>query len=193
MRGRLFVVPKISGLVRAFILYKLQKMENYKEKLPRYLMHEAENKRGELAHAIKEYKDCIEILQSIKRTHKKDGSDFQNLRKNFETPESVRLGRWFCVYTKYTEISARRNGELHKIQLEYHNAEDEPTADEIEAEIKKHIEKYKGRLADAENDAQKFDGEVDELTKITEKLGEFLDKLESGNDYKLREILKKAL
>ena len=135
-------------------------MENYKEKLPRYLMHEAENKGGELAHAIKEYKDCIEILQSIKRVHKKDGSDFQNLRKNFDTPESVRIGRWFCVFSKYAQVNARRDGESHKIQLEYHNTEDEPTADEIEAEIKKHIEKYKGRLADAENDAQKFGGEA---------------------------------
>lgn len=168
-------------------------MENYKEKLPRYLMHEAENKRGELAHAIKTYKNALEILGSIKRVHKKDGSDFQNLWKNFETPENVRLGRWFCVFSKYAQVNARRDGESHKIQLEYHNAEDEPTADEIEAEIKTHIEKYKKRLADAENDAQKFGGEVDELAKITEKLGEFLDKLESGNDYKLRDILKKAL
>lgn len=79
--------------------------------------------------------------------------------------------------------------------MDYHDATamEDVTADEIEAEIKKHIEKYRGRLADAERDAQKFDGEIDELAKITEKLGEFLDKLESGNDYKLREALKKAL
>lgn len=170
-------------------------MENYKQKLPDYLRFEAKNKREELAHAIKEYKDCIEILQSIKRTHKKDGSDFQNLWKNFETPETVRLGRWYCVYTKYTEINARRNGEHHKIQLEGHDATamQDVTADEIEAEIKTHLEKYKDRLAKAENNAAKFDGEVDELAKITEKLGEFLDKLEGGNDYKLRDALKKAL
>lgn len=170
-------------------------MENYKQKLPDYLRFEAKNKREELAHAIKEYKDRIEILQSIKRTHKKDGSDFQNLWKNFDAPESVRLGRWFCVYTKYTEISARRNGELHKIQLEGHDATamQDVTADEIEAEILAHLEKYKERLKKAENNAAKFDGEIDELAKITEKLGEFLDKLESGNDYKLRDALKKAL
>lgn len=168
-------------------------MENYKEKLPLRINHEAGKTREELAHAIKIYKNALEILESIKRVHKKDGSDFQNLWKNFDMPENVRLGRWQCVFSKYAQINARRDGESHKIQLEYHNAEDEPTADEIEAEIKKHIEKYKNRLADAENDAQKFGGEVDELAKITEKLGDFLDKLESGNDYKLREILKKAL
>lgn len=168
-------------------------MENYKEKLPFYLKKEAENKEKDLAHAVKTYKNAIEILKSIKRTHKKDGTDFQNLWKNFETPQNVRLGRWFCVFSKYAEISARRDGESHKIQLEYHNAEDEPTADEIEAEIQKHIEKYEKRLESAENDAKMFGGEVDELAKITEKLGEFLDGLQSENDYKLRDLLKKAL
>ena len=170
-------------------------MENYKEKLPRYLKSDAESKKAEIKQAISDYKACIEILESIKRTHKKDGSDFQNLWKNFETPETVRLGRWFCVYTKYTEISARRNGELHKIQLEGHDATSmqDVTADEIEAEILAHLEKYKDRLAKAENNAAKFDGEVEELAKITEKLGEFLDWLDSGNDYKLRDALKKSL
>ena len=51
----------------------------------------ATKKMEELQHTIKTYKNAIEILQSIKRTHKKDGSDFQNLWKNFETPENVRL------------------------------------------------------------------------------------------------------
>lgn len=168
-------------------------MENYKERLPRYLKHEAENKKTELMHAVKSYWNCIEILQSIKRTHKKDGSDFQNLRKNFETPQNVRLGRWFCTSSKYPEISARRDGESHKIQLEHHDATQETTADEIEAEIQKHIEKYKNRLADAKNDLAKFDGDLEKLAKITEKIGEFLDGLESGNDYKLKDALKKAL
>ena len=84
-------------------------MENYKEKLPRYLKNDAESKKEEIKQAIADYKACIEILESIKRTHKKDGSDFQNLWKNFEAPESVRLGWWYCVFSKYAEINAYRN------------------------------------------------------------------------------------
>lgn len=168
-------------------------MENYKEKLPRRLKNDATKKAEELAHTIKTYENAIEILESIKRVHKKDGSDFQNLWKNFDAPKSVRLGRWYCVSSKYAEVNARRDGESHKIQLEYHNAKDEPTADEIEAEIKKHIEKYEGRLAKAKTNYEKRNGEVEQLAQITEKLGDFLDNLESGNDYKLRDLLKNAL
>ena len=168
-------------------------MENYKEKLPRWLKNDATKKAEELQHTIKTYKNAIEILQSIKRVHKKDGTEFQNLWKNFDAPESVRLGRWHCVFSKYAEVNARRDGESHKIQLEYHNAEDEPTADEIEAEIKKHIEKYEGRLAKAKTNYAKRDGEVKQLAQITGKLGEFLDGLQSENDYKLRDLLKNAL
>lgn len=83
-------------------------MENYKQKLPDYLRFEAKNKRGELRDAVKTYTACIEVLESIKRVHKKDGSDFQNLWKNFDMPENVRLGRWFCVYSKYAQVTAYR-------------------------------------------------------------------------------------
>lgn len=170
-------------------------MENYKEKLPNWLKNDAKSKKEELAHAIKSYKNAIEILESIKRTHKKDGSDFQNLWKNFETPENVRLCWWYCVYTKYTTIHSYWDGEHHEIQLEGHDATamQDVTADEIEEEIKNGIEKYKGRLKDAENNYALFDGEVEQLAQITAKLGEFLDGLQSENDYKLRELLKKAL
>ena len=115
-------------------------MENYKEKLQRYLKSDAESKKAEIKQAISDYKACIEILESIKRTHKKDGSDFQNLWKNFETPENVRIGRRVCVFSKYATIHGYLNGN-HEIQLDYHTVEQNPTADEIEAEIKKHIEK----------------------------------------------------
>lgn len=167
-------------------------MENYKEKLPRYLKNDAESKKREIEQAIEDYKACIEILESIKRAHKKDGSDFQNLWKNFETPENVRIWRRICVFSKYATIHGYLNGH-HEIQLDYHTAEQNPTADEIEAEIKKHIEIHRGRLADAENDLKKFDAEVEQLANLTEKVGEFLDWLESKNDYKLRELLKKVL
>lgn len=149
-------------------------MENYKEKLPRYLKIDAGSKKEEIKQAIADYKACIEILESIKRTRKKDGSDFQNLWKNFETPENVRIGRRVCVFSKYATIHGYLNGN-HEIQLDYHTVEQNPTADEIEAEIKKHIEKYRGRLADAENNLKKFDDEVEQLANLTEKVGEFLD------------------
>lgn len=167
-------------------------MENYKAKLPHYLKMDAEGKKEEIKQAIADYKACIEILENIKRTHKKDGADFQNLWKNFETPENVRIGRRVCVFSKYATIHGYLNGN-HEIQLDYHTVEQNPTADEIEAEIKKHIEIYKGRLANAENDLKKFDDEVEQLANLTEKVGEFLDWLESKNDYKLRELLKKVL
>lgn len=170
-------------------------MENYKEKLPKWLKNDATKKAEELQHTIKTYQNAIEILQSIKRTHKKDGSDFQNLWKNFETPENVRLSWWYCVYTKYAKINAYWDGELHEIELEGHDATkmEDVRADEIEEEIKKHIEEYEGRLAKAKTNYEKRAGEVEQLAQITEKLGEFLDGLQSENDYKLRDLLKNVL
>lgn len=170
-------------------------MENYKEKLPKWLKNDATKKAEELQHTIKAYKNAIEILQSIKRTHKKDGSDFQNLWKNFETPENVRLSWWYCVYTKYARINAYWDGEHHEIELEGHSviAMEDVRADEIEEEIKKHIEKYEGRLAKAKTNYEKRAGEVEQLAQITGKLGEFLDGLQSENDYKLRDLLKNVL
>jgi hypothetical protein len=170
-------------------------MENYKEKLPKWLKNDATKKAEELAHTIKTYQNAIEILQSIKRTHKKDGSDFQNLWKNFETPENVRFSWWYCVYTKYARINAYWDGEHHEIELEGHDATamEDVKADEIEEEIKKHIEKYEGWLAKAKTNYEKRAGEVEQLAQITEKLGEFLDGLQSENDYKLRDLLKNIL
>lgn len=84
-------------------------MENYKAKLPRYLKSDAESKKREIEQAIADYKACIEILESIKRMHKKDGVDFQNLWKNFETPENVRIGRQVCVFSKYATIHGYLN------------------------------------------------------------------------------------
>lgn len=168
-------------------------MENYKERFPRWLKNEAENKKAELQQAITDYKACIEILESIKRTSKKDGSDFQNLFKNFEMPENVRLGWWFVVYSKYGQIHSYRNGTHQEIILESHDIKDEVSADQLEAEIKQHIEKYKNWLNDAENDLKKFDDDLSGFSEIVANLGQFLDNLESGNDYKLRESLKKVL
>lgn len=165
-------------------------MENYKEKLPHRLRRDAEKTAQRLAETVETYKKSLELLQGIKRLHKKDGSDFQNVLKNFETPQGACISWGYVITTKYVEISAR---PLPKISLERHDIGDELTADEIEAEIQKHIEKYKGRIAEAENNAQRFGGELDELAKITEKLGEFLDGLQSENDYKLRDLLKNAL
>jgi uncharacterized FlaG/YvyC family protein len=66
-------------------------------------------------------------------------------------------------------------------------------ADEIEEEIKEQIEKYKNRIEEAEKNAKQWDGEVEELAKLTGQIGEFLDNIKSGNDYKLRDILEHAL
>lgn len=175
-----------------FYSYSYYTMENYKEKLPRWLKHEAESKKAEIQQSIADYKACIEILESIKRTHKKDGTDFQNLFKNFDYPENVRIWWRNVVYSKYWEINWYLNG-CHEIHLEAHQMGEEVSANTFEAEIKQAIENYKRWLADAENDLLKWDGELDKLASITETLGEFLDNLESGNDYKLRETLKKVL
>lgn len=167
-------------------------MENYKEKLPRWLKNDAQNKEKELQQAIVDYKACIKILESIQRTHKKDGTDFQNLFKNFDTPENVRIWWRYCVFSRYVKINWYLDGS-HEIMLEYHETSEELTANTVEAEIKQAIEKYKKWLADAEKDLEKWGGELEKLASITETLGEFLDNLESGNDYKLRETLKKVL
>lgn len=153
-------------------------------------MQEAENKKKDLVQTVEIYKKSLEVLQSIKRVYKKDGSNFQNLLKNFETPEGVYISRYYVITSKYLQVNSY---PLPKIMLEYHNISDEPTAEEIEAEIKLHIEKYTKRIKEAENNLAKFNGELEQLSKITEKLGEFLDGLQSGNDYKLRDLLKKAL
>lgn len=164
-------------------------MENYAEKLPRYIRHEAEQKKAELLKSVENYKGCLKILESIKRAHKKDGGDFANVFKNFEMPGRASFGWWNCAYSKYAEITEYP----HRILLNYHDWQDQPTADEIEAELKEHTEKYKTRIAEAENDVKRFDGELDELASLGEKIGDFLDNLKSENDYKMRDILKRVL
>lgn len=58
-------------------------MENYKAKLPHYLKMDAESKKEEIKQAIADYKACIEILESIKRTHKKRRRRFSKLMEKF--------------------------------------------------------------------------------------------------------------
>jgi len=185
-----------------------------KERLAQKLQSNAQKVKGDLLGTVASYKKCIEILEGIKRTHKKDGSDFQNVLKNFEMPAGASMYWELVVFNNELRISAYPE----KIYLEgYENdpekvAEMEKTdpsrvihnwayvkdgyyknADEIEEEIKKQIGKYKERLKRAENDLAKFDGEFTELQKIADTFGDFLENLQSDNDYKLTRILKEAL
>lgn len=188
-------------------------MENYKTKLVRYLKDNATTKKAEILKSIEDYKACIKILEWIKRVHKKDGSDFQNVLKNFEMPEGSRIYWELVVFTNELRISAYP----HKIYLNGYETDEAKVqakkeaspreicgggylkewyyknADEIEEEIKEQIGKYKERLKKAENNASQRDAEVNELADLTGKIGEFLDNLKSENDYKFRDILEHAL
>lgn len=188
-------------------------MENYKEKLVRYLMDNAKTKKAEILTSIENYKKCLEILEGVKRIHKKDGTDYQNVLKNFQMPEGARMYRELVVFTNWLRISAYP----HKIYLDGYETDPDKVqamkekdprsicgggylkewyyknADEIEEEIKEQIEKYKNRIEEAEKNAKQRDGEVEQLAKLTGQIGEFLDNIKSGNDYKLRDILEHAL
>jgi hypothetical protein len=52
--------------------------------IARHFESSAEKIKNELRETVESYKKRLEILGGIKRTHKKDGSDFQNRLKNFE-------------------------------------------------------------------------------------------------------------
>ena len=95
-------------------------MENYKEKLVRYLKDNATTKKAEILKSIEDYKACIKILEWIKRVHKKDGSDFQNVLKNFEMPEGSRIYWELVVFTNELRISAYP----HKIYLNWYETDE---------------------------------------------------------------------
>ena len=188
-------------------------MENYSKKLVIYLNNNAEEQKKNILHSIESYKKYLEILKDIKRVHKKDGGDYENTLRNFQMPEGAVIYWELVVFNNELRISTPSG----KIYLNGYETDEEKVkakkekepreicggwylkegyyknADEIEEEIKEAIKKYEGRVEEAENDAKQRDAEVKELSKLTEKIGEFLDNIQSENDYKLRDILKKAL
>jgi hypothetical protein len=52
--------------------------------MARQFERDAQKIKNELRENVESYKKKLEILEGIKRTHKKDGADFQNRLKNFE-------------------------------------------------------------------------------------------------------------
>ena len=188
-------------------------MENYSKKLVTYLKSNAEEQKKKILHSVESYKKCLEILKGIKRIHKKDGGDYENTLRNFQMPEGAVIYWELIVFHNELRISAYPE----KIYLNGYETDEEKVkakkekepreicgggylkewyyknADEIEEEIKETIKKYEGRLEEAENNAKQRDAEIKELGKLTEKIGEFLDNIQSENDYKLRDILKNAL
>ena len=186
-----------------------------KQRLAHKLESNAQKVKADLVERVADYKKKIEMLEGIKRTHKKDGSEFQHLLKNFEAPEGVRIYRGEIGLHKGVIVS----DYPHEITLEVEETDKEKVeemkqkdagrgwylapyywtewyyknADEMEEEIKKEIEKHKERLRRAENDLEKFEGEFSELQKIADSFGDFLENLQSDNDYILTRILKEAL
>ena len=188
-------------------------MENYKTKLVWRLTHNAEEKKKEILHSVETYTKCLEILKGIKRVKKKDGTDFKDTIKNFEMPEGARMYWELVVFTNELRISAYPEKiyldgyETDPAKVEAKKQKDPRSicgggflkewyykdADEIEEEIKETIVKYENRLNEAKNNAKKWDKEVKQLAKLTEKIGDFLDNIESKNHYKLCDILEHAL
>lgn len=188
-------------------------MENYKTKLVWRLTNNAEEKKKEILHSVESYTKCLEVLKGIKRIKKKDGTDFKDTIKNFEMPEGARMYWELVVFTNELRISAYPEKiyldgyETDPAKVEAKKQKDPRSifwggyiregyykdADEIEEEIKATILKYESRLNEAKNNAKKWDKEVKQLAKITEKIGDFLDNIESKNHYKLCDILEHAL
>lgn len=185
----------------------------YKSNFARALESKAQKIKGDLLGTVANYKKCLEILENIKRVHKKDGSDFQNVLKNFEMPEGAELYREHVVFENQLRISAYPQ----KIYLDgYENDADKveemrkknperliniyglktfyyKDADEIEQEIKETADKYRERIKKAEQNANNWDADVEKLKDAVKGLTDLLDNLGDENDYKLVQILKEAL
>lgn len=174
-----------------------------------------QEKLAELQDYIQSCIDKINILDSVKRIHKKDWSDFQNFLKNFETPDKVYI--WYeysriTIYSyidwkkreiminKYTcdkdEIENYRKTSPDRIISELYCKDSVYyTPDEIMLQIEKSKNQIKENLKKYQSILWDFENTCETLLKKLDPLLDFLQELKSKNDscYEFKEIAIETL
>lgn len=134
--------------------------------------------KKEIEKNIKEYKKSIELLKSIKRVYKKDGSDFQKLSNNFIIENgSIIIESDYLKYntedSKYkTEVKLFKSFgycDYKEYYLYIYNKE-EINASRIEEEIKEQLEKNKKYLKEEEENFKKLHHVYKKIKKLAHEI-----------------------
>ena len=163
-------------------------------------------KQDQLKELIYHKQSCIDkinILDSVKRIHKKDWSDFQNFLKNFTAWENIHIYyemsritiksyvNWEkreIIIDRYTcdekEIEEYRKSDPDRIVTQsylkdcvYYNP------DEIMIQIEKEKEKFKKSLIKYEIEIENFENNCKELLSKLDPLLDFLQDQHTKNDW----------
>lgn len=153
---------------------------------------------NDLENDIFNYESKIKALQEIKRLKKKDGSDFKNLKQNFNDKLYYDFGLSFCknVYVyyknrnydlKYDEYKLS-NYAKHEVYLKNNI---EITPDVIENAIKNEIETLKNYINNNKKAIEMIKNNELEIFKELEKVKYLYKKLDNENDEAKKNIYYK--
>lgn len=178
-----------------------------------YFTESVKKEKENLIECVENTKKRIELLKSIKRVYKKDGSNFQNFLQNFKSdlpnckiyyeysritaslypvevmiPKHVNRKYWKDEYFEKIEKEApERIIKSYWLmdQIEY-------TPDEIMENIKEMIERENKNLIEYENQLNNFDENVEKLTEKLEELEKFFNSL-GESYYKIKKIAEEYI
>lgn len=148
---------------------------------------------------IKNYCEEINALQNIKRLRKKDGSDFKNLKQNFddslfiETTYGLELyvyGVEYYYSIQYDEITINKYSKIYIWHdIDYKNI----TPQAIEEAIKENIKKLENNKSRAEKTIKDIKNDEFPILNALETIKKEYKKLYDGDDktlyYKLYQFL----
>lgn len=178
-----------------------------------YFTEAVKKEKQNLIDCVEDTKKRIEILKSIKRNYKKDGSNFQNFLQNFKSDLP-----YFKIYYEYSWIKAAvypvevyiqkhatrsywKDEFFEKMEKEAPERiiksywlmdQIEYTPDEIMENIKKDIERENKNLIEYENQLNNFDENVEKLTEKLEEMEKFFNWL-GESYYKIKKIAEEYI
>ena len=171
--------------------------------------------RNEMLDTIATYKEKIRLWQNVKRKTKKDGTDFQNLSKNFENAEIIVKYGDTCIQVVNYNIRIAGNYVDDYFQIEqvvqYFKAWEVPenriiheycrspyirmSPDEIMKYIQYHISKYEKWITEYEEQLEKLDAMYDYVSDHLEELMDYIRKNAGNNShlyYEMRGLIEKV-
>lgn len=153
---------------------------------------------NDLENDIFNYENEIKALQEIKRLKKKDGTDFKNLRQNFNDKLYYDFSLGFCkniyVYYEYRNYDLKyneykiSNNIKHTIYLKN---DIEITLDIIENAIKNEIETLKNYINNNKRSIEMIKNNELEIFKELEKVKYLYKNLDDKNDEAKKNIYYK--
>lgn len=153
---------------------------------------------NDLENDIFNYENEIKALQEIKRLKKKDGSDFKNLKQNFNDKLYYDFSLNFCkniyVYYKHRNYDLKYNEYNISNYTEhtiYLKNDIEITPDIIENAIKNEIETLKNYINNKKRSIEMIKNNELEIFKELEKVKYLYKKLDDKNDEAKKNIYYK--